>query len=196
MKTSSETKELAAALAMAQSQMTQPKKNAIGNRGKYATLDKVLASAMKPLNDNQISCTQPPFTGDGIVGVTTRLEHSSGQWYESSYWMPVHGKSGQEYGSLITYARKQSLAAFLGLYAEEDDDAEVSDEESKKPDVQAVSPAQLKELNTVLSQNAIPPAQILARYKVNDIKEICVSDFRSIIDGFRAAAQAREFESR
>ena len=192
MKTSSETKELAAALAMAQSQMTQPKKNAIGNRGKYATLDKVLASAMKPLTDNQISCTQPPFTGDGIVGVTTRLEHSSGQWYESSYWMPVHGKSGQEYGSLITYARKQSLAAFLGLYAEEDDDAEVSDEESKKPDVQAVSPAQLKELNTVLSQNAIPPAQILARYKVNDIKEICVSDFRSIIDGFRAADKAKE----
>lgn len=196
MKTSSETKELAAALAMAQSQMTQPKKNAIGNRGKYATLDKVLASAMKPLNDNQISCTQPPFTGDGIVGVTTRLEHSSGQWYESSYWMPVHGKSGQEYGSLITYARKQSLAAFLGLYAEEDDDAEVSDEESKKPDVQAVSAAQLKELNTVLKTNAITPAQILARYKVNDLKEICVSDFRSIIDGFSAAAAAKEFGQR
>ena len=179
MKTSSETKELAAALAMAQSQMIQPKKNAIGNRGKYATLDKVLASAMKPLNDNQISCTQPPFTGDGIVGVTTRLEHSSGQWYESSYWMPVHGKSGQEYGSLITYARKQSLAAFLGLYAEEDDDAEVSDEESKKPD-------------TVLDKNGITPAQILARYKVNDLKEICVSDFRSMIDGFRAADKAKE----
>lgn len=191
MKTSIETKDIAAALAMAQSQMTQPKKNASGNRGRYATLDRVLASAMKPLTDNQIAVMQPPFTGDGIVGVTTRLEHSSGQWYESSYWMPVNGKSGQEYGSLITYARKQSLAAFLGLYAEEDDDAEVSDEESKKPDVQAVSSAQLEELNSVLVKNAINRDQIFARYKVNDLKEICVSDYRSIIEGFRAADKAK-----
>jgi hypothetical protein len=135
---------------------------------------------------------QPPFTGDGIVGVTTRLEHSSGQWYESSYWMPVNGKSGQEYGSLITYARKQSLAAFLGLYAEEDDDAEVSDEESKKPNVQAVSPEQLKELKSVLVKQGIPTAKMLERFKINDLKEICVSDYMSIIEGFRAADKAKE----
>jgi hypothetical protein len=119
MKTSEQISELAAALAAAQGMM----ENAIFNRvnphfkSKYADLAAVIKTARKPLSANGLSTVQT--IGDGVLH--TRLLHTSGQWIASEYPLPMSGRP-QEFGSALTYARRYSLSALLGIAADEDDD--------------------------------------------------------------------------
>ena len=123
MKTSEQISELAAALAVAQGMM----ENAIMNRTnphfktKYADLSSVLNAARKPLSANGLAIVQT--IGDGILH--TRLLHTSGQWIASEHPLPMSGKP-QEIGSALTYARRYSLSALIGIAADEDDDANVA----------------------------------------------------------------------
>jgi hypothetical protein len=120
MKTSEQISELAAALAAAQGMM----ENAIMNRTnphfktKYADLAAVLNAARKPLSANGLAIVQT--IGDGVLH--TRLLHTSGQWIASEHPLPMSGKP-QEIGSALTYARRYSLSALIGIAADEDDDA-------------------------------------------------------------------------
>ena len=123
MNTSEQISELAAALAAAQGMM----QNAIMNRTnphfktKYADLSSVLNAARKPLSANGLAIVQT--IGDGILH--TRLLHTSGQWIASEHPLPMSGKP-QEIGSALTYARRYSLSALIGIAADEDDDANVA----------------------------------------------------------------------
>jgi hypothetical protein len=120
MKTSEQISELAAALAAAQGMM----ENAIMNRTnphfktKYADLAAVLNAARKPLSANGLAIVQT--IGDGVLH--TRLLHTSGQWIASEHPLPMSGRP-QEIGSALTYARRYSLSALIGIAADEDDDA-------------------------------------------------------------------------
>lgn len=120
MKTSEQISELAAALAAAQGMM----ENAIMNRlnphfkTKYADLAAVLNAARKPLSANGLAIVQT--IGDGVLH--TRLLHTSGQWIASEHPLLMSGRP-QEIGSALTYARRYSLSALIGIAADEDDDA-------------------------------------------------------------------------
>lgn len=122
---SEQTAELAAALAKAQAQM----KNAPFDktnphfRNKYASLASVLDTVRKPLADNGLSYTQVTQIREGGFVLVTTLRHSSGQWVQSEYPLPVAAKP-QELGSALTYARRYSLSALACISSDEDDDAE------------------------------------------------------------------------
>lgn len=64
---------------------------------------------------------------DGFVAVRTRLRHSSGEWEDGTFRMPIASGRGttpaQQAGSAISYARRYAYLAVLGL-APMDDDAE------------------------------------------------------------------------
>ena len=129
MKTSEQISELAAALAVAQGMM----ENAIMNRTnphfktKYADLAAVLNAARKPLSANGLAVVQT--IGDGVLH--TRLLHTSGQWIASEHPLPMSGRP-QEIGSALTYARRYSLSALIGIAADEDDDANVANRSNGK----------------------------------------------------------------
>jgi hypothetical protein len=55
------------------------------------------------------------------------LLHTSGQWMASSYPLPRQA-GAQEMGSFITYARRYSLCAILGIAGEDDNDGESATE--------------------------------------------------------------------
>lgn len=120
MKTSEQISELAAALAQAQGMM----ENAVMNRvnphfkSKYADLAAIFDAARKPLSANGLAIVQT--IGDGVLH--TRLLHTSGQWIASEHPLPMSGRP-QEIGSALTYARRYSLSALIGIAADEDDDA-------------------------------------------------------------------------
>ena len=120
MKTSEQISELAAALAAAQGMM----ENAVMNRvnphfkSKYADLAAIFDAARKPLSANGLAIVQT--IGDGVLH--TRLLHASGQWIASEHPLPMSGRP-QEIGSALTYARRYSLSALIGIAADEDDDA-------------------------------------------------------------------------
>jgi len=124
MKTSEQISELAAALAAAQGMM----ENAVMNRvnphfkSKYADLAAIFDAARKPLSANGLAIVQT--IGDGVLH--TRLLHTSGQWIASEHPLPMSGKP-QEIGSALTYARRYSLSALIGIAADEDDDANAAE---------------------------------------------------------------------
>jgi len=114
--------KLAEALSKAQGQMTAAAKDGKANYGKYATLDSVWDAARKPLADNGLAVTQATdVAGDSMVLVTT-LMHASGEWIGGVYPVRPSQNTPQGMGSAITYARRYSLSALLGLTADDDDD--------------------------------------------------------------------------
>lgn len=79
--------------------------------------------AYGPLHDNGIAVSQDIANDINGVSVTTTLLHESGESKTSSpCWLPVAKKDPQGYGSAITYARRYSLAAMLGISVDKDDD--------------------------------------------------------------------------
>lgn len=97
-------------------------------RSRYASLLAVLEACKKPLNDSGIYFIQAPVALDckDCLGLVTRLTHAeSGHWLEATMSMPLQKVDPQGMGSAITYARRYSLMALLGMAAE-DDDAEAA----------------------------------------------------------------------
>ena len=117
--------KLAAALAKAQSEIRGAKKSSTNPffKSDYADLDTVIKSCFPQLTKNGLSVIQGNDTCDkGSFYVTTMLLHESGQWIKSKLKMPIGGKKdAQAVGATITYARRFSLSAMVGI-AQTDDD--------------------------------------------------------------------------
>ena len=120
--------ELASALVKFQAEVGPAQFNKVNPflKNKYADLGGIIATAKPVLEKHGLAVTQL-VTGElGEVGVETTLIHASGQWISSCFTMPLgeeRGKSSaQVAGSIITYMRRYSLAAILGIYSDEDTD--------------------------------------------------------------------------
>lgn len=123
MNKSDDIKELASALCKAQSAMGGAAKDANNPffKSKYADLSSVIRAIKQPFSDNGLSYSQLPISQDGLVGVTTILMHSSGQWLSSDLLLkPVKGDP-QAAGSCLTYCRRYSLQSLAGIPSEDDD---------------------------------------------------------------------------
>ena len=125
MKTSQETKNIAAALAKAQAQLAPVLKNSQGYGYKYAALDAVMNSARDALNANGLAITQGVESRDGGWFCQTVLLHASGETIATE--CPIFFKAdkklsdAQAFGSAYTYARRYSFQALLGIAPEDDD---------------------------------------------------------------------------
>ena len=129
MKKSEQVDKLAAALCKAQAEMGGAVKDAKNPffKSSYADLTSVIKAIKEPFANNGLSYSQFPVTseGGGGVGVVTVLLHSSGQWIESEFYLPLAKKDPQGGGSAITYARRYALQAMAGIPTA-DDDAEAA----------------------------------------------------------------------
>jgi len=123
--TTSETIDaISAALAKAQGAMKPAAKDATNPhfKSKYADLAANVEAARKPMADNGLSYVQEPVTTPGGVACSTRLLHSSGQWIHfEPLTVPFSKNDAHGVGSAVTYARRYSLGAALGLVADDDD---------------------------------------------------------------------------
>ena len=131
MKSSESIANLADALVRANLVILNPTKDKTARAGsysyRYVGLDTITADLRPILQAHGLCVVQEAST----EGVTTRLLHSSGEWLEfAPLRMPIgneyvsQGPSGdaQAIGSAITYARRYTLCAALGIAADEDDD--------------------------------------------------------------------------
>lgn len=127
--------ELSAALAKAQGQIETAAKDSENPhfRSKYADLASVWAACRKALTDNGLSIIQAPSGGPELVTVTTRLMHISGQWIEDALTIRPTKQDAQGIGSAITYARRYSLMAMVGVAPEDDDGNEACQAVTNRP---------------------------------------------------------------
>jgi len=132
MKTSESIKNLAIALNAFQGEMKslildKDVKVQTRERGSYtfsyATFKNVVNSCRELLASNGLAISQS-IGENGAV--TTMLLHVSGEFITDTFVYPQM-KSMQLYGSAISYAKRYSYVAILGLVADDDDDGNLAD---------------------------------------------------------------------
>jgi hypothetical protein len=129
-------KQIAAALAKAQSVMHGATKDRTNPAFKtaYATLQSVIEAARGPLNENGISFLQSPGAiDDNTISITTTLLHESGEWLRERFCIPFEKRTPQSVGSAISYGRRYALMSFLGMPAVDDDGEAAMPREQPRP---------------------------------------------------------------
>src|SRR5699024_9677679 len=93
----------------------------------YTDLNGIFDEAKSVFKKNGISILQNAHTeienNQLIISVETMLLHSSGEWFKSNKLKMLANQSIQDMGGQITYMKRYSLSAMLGIATEEDDDA-------------------------------------------------------------------------
>src|SRR5436309_98957 len=129
---------LAAALAKAQSELSNPEKSLVATIGtdrpgegartfRYAPLSSGLDIVRKALGQQQIATVQATAidAATGTINLTTILAHASGEWIASDW--PVcrlaDMASPHRMGAALTYARRYALFTLVGIAGEDDLDA-------------------------------------------------------------------------
>jgi hypothetical protein len=129
---------IAAALAKAQGELTNPEKSLTGtirspfaNEGertfRYASLASGLDIVRKSLGQHEIATVQTTAIDQesGQIRLTTLLAHASGEWLSSDWPVcPISEMANpHRMGAALTYARRYALFALVGIAGEDDLDA-------------------------------------------------------------------------
>jgi ERF superfamily len=129
---------IAAALAKAQAELSNPEKSLVGIIGtssagtpgrafRYAPLSSGLDIVRKRLGRHAIAIVQSTAIDKdaGLVRLSTVLAHSSGEWVASDWPVCPIGDtaSPQRMGAALTYARRYALFTMVGIAGEDDLDA-------------------------------------------------------------------------
>src|SRR5215203_5730929 len=129
---------IAAALAKAQAELTNPEKSLTatisapgpgrGERSfRYAPLSSGLEIVRKSLGGHEIAALQTTAidTEAGLVRLTTVLAHSSGEWISSEWPVCAVAETATPHrmGAALTYARRYALFTLVGIAGEDDLDA-------------------------------------------------------------------------
>lgn len=112
---------------------------------KYATFDLIIGEIVPKLREHGVIFTQTIEMDRSLsvkltegnktsefeivtCSVITRLIHISGQWQQTAVPIQISAKdTAQEIGSKIQYGKRYGFCGALGLVADDDDDANVSD---------------------------------------------------------------------
>jgi hypothetical protein len=129
---------IAAALAKAQGELTNPEKSLIatlrspypreGDRTfRYASLASGLDIIRKSLGQHEIATVQTTAIDEtsGQIRLTTLLAHASGEWIASDWPVCAISETATPHrmGAALTYARRYALFALVGIAGEDDLDA-------------------------------------------------------------------------
>jgi len=141
MRHSEQIDQIAKALSAAQKSIKGAKKDSNNPhyKSRYADLASVWDACRDALTAQGLAVVQSAGSVDGQLRVSTMLVHTSGQWFADDLLVPVRDAGPQAVGSAITYGRRYSLAAFVGV-APEDDDAESAEARSKPVEDAPVKP--------------------------------------------------------
>jgi hypothetical protein len=122
-----------AALVKALSELTNLAKDKVNPhfKSRFTSLDAILDATRPVLAKHGLALSQEPVFEDGMAGVVTRIIHVSGETRESKLILPLRDQSAQGVGSAISYARRYSAAAVLGIASDEDDDGQQASTPSK-----------------------------------------------------------------
>ena len=127
-------KELASALAKAQANIKTALKDSKNPHFKssYADLTSIWEACRDALAKNGLSVVQIPGFDANDVWLETMILHSSGESISGRYPLRPQQNTPQAYGSALTYARRYSLAAMVGVVADEDDDGNAASQRGRE----------------------------------------------------------------
>ena len=114
-------------LAKAQAEFPTLPKDKNGYNYKYTDLDTVISTLRPILSKHNLGFMQSLTTTEiGKAAITTRLFNTAGEWLEDTTPLPdislSKGNAAQNIGAAITYMKRYTLCAFLGVSCDEDPD--------------------------------------------------------------------------
>ena len=160
----------------------------------YAPLDEILKEFRPLLAGHGLAIMQLP-SGDGqSISVSTLLIHESGEYIQSPPLnLRPESSDPQGAGSAITYARRYSLSAVLGIASEEDDDASMASgrqgsrsRKSQPKQDNKVSKPQLGKMFALVGEIGMDVDKaketMYERFNVKSSKELTVSQASEFIE--------------
>lgn len=202
--------ELMAALAKAQSEMRTAE---IGSdnpyfKSRYADLTSIVAASRPALTKFGLAVLQEiVLNDDGSQVLVTILGHSSGQYIESRMRIVPPKNDVQSIGSYITYLRRYSYAALVGVVAaDEDDDGERAMERSRselsKPSINSHKPKeqsvhyvtkeQVEEMQYELADMPELAEDIMYRLEIQSLADMPAKLYNASIRRIREIKAAKE----
>ena len=145
-------------------------------RNRFATLKAVDAATKKQLVKHGLAVTQLPYTGsDGAPHMLTVLGHSSGEYIGGDLKLILQKQDMQGLGSAVTYGKRYSKSAVLGVVSDEDDDGNAASATGERVHREPVLPTlkqgenfarkitadQQKKLRTMINEAEIPTDDVL-----------------------------------
>lgn len=138
----------------------------------YTDLDGIFEAIKKIYQENKIAVIQNAHTvtedGSVYVAVETMLLHESGEWVKSEALRAPAAPGMQDLGGQITYMKRYSLSAMLGIATEKDDDANGVSGNQVEYKPQKRSEAQVKRLFAIAKSKGI---------SVEDVKRALMKDY-------------------
>ena len=200
---------IAAALAKAQGELTNPEKSLTatirspfpreGDRTfRYASLASGLDIVRKSLGQHEIATIQTTAIDQdsGQIRLTTLLAHASGEWISSDWPVCAIRETATPHrmGAALTYARRYALFALVGIAGEDDLDApDILTEPA--PPVEAAEDASLSAPTGRKSPNGSvhkpkQPRPILAAEPSATLRDQLMSEIQNLKDGEELALWA------
>jgi hypothetical protein len=173
-------------------------------RSKYVQIDGLLAAVRPILAQHGLSVVQSTG-GDGQnVTITTMILHTSGEWLKTdALTLRAQQATPQGAGSAITYGRRYSLSAALGVAWDDDDDGNAAStppkaEKKAAPKAKTKEEPKAKEEQKaprkVDSLRAIAAAAKEIGVTNDDIKEVMRRHYNKETSSELTDAQAAEME--
>lgn len=149
--------EIMTALSKAQGKI-QPASKDKSNpyfKSKYADLSSVWDACREALSDQGLAVVQTVGRSESGMVLVTTLGHSSGQWIRSEMPIITAKNDPQSLGSIITYYRRYSLSAMVGVCPEDDDGekAQAAYRKQEEPKTKKViSTIEVENLKSILKE--------------------------------------------
>jgi hypothetical protein len=200
---------IAAALAKAQGELTNPEKSLIATirspfpregdqTFRYASLASGLDIVRKSLGQQEIATIQTTAIDQdsGQIRLTTLLAHASGEWISSDW--PVCAVSElatpHRMGAALSYARRYALFALVGIAGEDDLDApdllaEPNPAAQAVGDTELGAPARRKPPNGSIHK---PRPPVLAPEPSAALRDQLISEIQALTDGEQIALWAHQ----
>lgn len=201
MQTSPEIDKISPALVKAQSELRHAVKdtaNPAFKGVKYADLSSVWDAAKPVLTANKLAALQDVVSTDAGMGVRTRILHESGQWIEfDPPIIPLEKRNAHGAGSVLTYGRRYSLSAALGVVADFDDDGNaavaspsqgvaVAHSNANGPAAEFITPDQEEHITQLIKDSKAKVPQFLEFLGVRAIYEIPASQYGQAVNALKA----------
>ena len=154
-------------------------------KSKYASLAAIKDAIEPALHRNGFTILQPWESLDnGDVKLTTVLLHESGEKIHLASSIIKGGRKDQEMGASFTYQRRYQISSALFLFAEEDDDGELTEGRVNPP--KDIKKAPAKPIETPK-----PPAiPLLSKEQGDEIKRL-IGNYPEIQEEVKAFANKK-----
>ena len=129
--------KLSEALSKVQGVIEGAKKDSLNPyfKSSYADLSSVWEAIKKPLAENGLAVIQTGVLNAehaDVISIETTLTHTSGEWVSGIMSAKLTKTDPQSVGSCITYLRRYSLSAIVGVSPEDDDGESATREKTQQ----------------------------------------------------------------